>query len=55
MQDFLKALNIKSQNEGCSTGLHWINSKGEKIDSFSPVVANSSVLLLQQIKKVMKK
>ena len=35
--EFLKALNIKSQNEGCSTGEKWIGSAGEKIDSFSPV------------------
>lgn len=35
--EFLKALNIKAQNEGCSTGANWISSAGEKIDSFSPV------------------
>ncbi|HET9745430.1 MAG TPA: aldehyde dehydrogenase family protein [Chitinophagaceae bacterium] len=37
MQDILKVLNIKSQNQGCSTGSKWINSKGHKIDSYSPV------------------
>lgn len=37
MQDILKTLNIRSQNKGCSTGSKWVSSKGEKIDSFSPV------------------
>jgi aldehyde dehydrogenase (NAD+) len=37
MHDFLKALNVKSHNEGCSTGLNWIKSSGETITSFSPV------------------
>ncbi len=37
MQDFLKILKIKVENDGCSTGLHWIQSKKEKINSFSPV------------------
>ena len=37
MQDILKILHIDSQNQGCSTGSKWLNSKGEKIDSFSPV------------------
>ena len=37
MQDILKILTIDSQNQGCFTGSKWINSKGEKIDSFSPV------------------
>src|SRR5215207_3652807 len=35
--ELLKAFNIKSQNEGCSTGSVWIRSAGAKIDSFSPV------------------
>lgn len=35
--DFLKALNISSQNNGVSTGNNWIKTKGEKIDSYSPV------------------
>ncbi len=37
MQDILKILKVNSQNQGCSTGSKWINSKGAKIDSFSPV------------------
>jgi aldehyde dehydrogenase (NAD+) len=35
--DFLKTLNIESNNNGVSTGNKWIVSKGEKIKSFSPV------------------
>ncbi len=35
--EFLKALNINLQNPGVSTGLQWIKSKGEKINSYSPV------------------
>jgi aldehyde dehydrogenase (NAD+) len=35
--DFLKILKIESTNSGVSTGTQWINSKGETIDSFSPV------------------
>ena len=35
--DFLKALHINSDNTGVSTGLKWIESKGEKINSYSPV------------------
>lgn len=35
--DFLKTLNIQSQNAGVSTGKNWISSKGESIKSFSPV------------------
>ena len=35
--DFLKTLRIQSQNAGVSTGIKWIKSKGETIDSFSPV------------------
>ncbi|CAN5143150.1 aldehyde dehydrogenase family protein [soil metagenome] len=35
--DFLKELNISSQNKGASTGTEWIESAGEKIDSYSPV------------------
>ena len=35
--DFLKILRIESTNKGESTGTKWINSKGESIDSFSPV------------------
>jgi aldehyde dehydrogenase (NAD+) len=35
--DFLKALKIESDNKGVSTGTKWIESNGERIDSFSPV------------------
>lgn len=35
--DFLKTFNIGSTNNGVSTGAEWISSKGETIDSFSPV------------------
>jgi aldehyde dehydrogenase (NAD+) len=35
--DFLKMLRIESVNKGISTGTQWINSKGQTIDSFSPV------------------
>jgi aldehyde dehydrogenase (NAD+) len=34
---FLSQLKINKKNNGVSTGLHWINSKGEKLDSYSPV------------------
>lgn len=35
--DFLSTLKISSTNKGVSTGTKWIESKGELIDSFSPV------------------
>ena len=35
--DFLKTLGVEATNKGVSTGTQWINSKGETIDSFSPV------------------
>ncbi len=35
--DFLVQLGITAQNAGVSTGSAWINSKGEQIDSYSPV------------------
>jgi len=35
--EFLKELNILPENDGVSTGNAWRKSKGEKIDSFSPV------------------
>jgi aldehyde dehydrogenase (NAD+) len=35
--DFLKSLGIESINKGVSTGTKWVESKGETIDSFSPV------------------
>ncbi|HEV3250535.1 MAG TPA: aldehyde dehydrogenase family protein, partial [Puia sp.] len=33
----LKQLQIEDKNRGVSTGLHWMESKGPLIDSFSPV------------------
>ncbi|MCB0775249.1 MAG: aldehyde dehydrogenase family protein, partial [Chitinophagaceae bacterium] len=38
--EFLKTLQIQKDNEGVSTGNEWIKSKGEKINSFSPVNGN---------------
>lgn len=35
--DFLRTLGIQTENAGVSTGVEWINTGGEKIDSFSPV------------------
>jgi len=35
--DFLKTLKIQASNSGVSTGLKWLKSKGEKLDSYSPV------------------
>ena len=35
--EFLKALGIKEINKGVSTGSNWLTSKGENIQSFSPV------------------
>ena len=35
--EFLKNLKIESSNAGVSTGLTWLETKGESIDSFSPV------------------
>ena len=34
--EFLKALGIEGLNKGTSTGSEWIESKGEKIISYSP-------------------
>ncbi len=35
--DFLKTLQILSKNNGVSTGSQWLKTKGETIQSFSPV------------------
>jgi aldehyde dehydrogenase (NAD+) len=37
MKDILQSLQIQASNTGVSTGLKWINTNGEKIDSYSPV------------------
>lgn len=37
MQKILKQLKLSKMNAGTSTGNQWMNSKSEKIDSFSPV------------------
>lgn len=38
--DCLKNLGIKNNNNGASTGLYWFTTRGEKIDSYSPVDGN---------------
>ncbi|HYC40220.1 MAG TPA: aldehyde dehydrogenase family protein [Chitinophagaceae bacterium] len=35
--DFLKTLRLQEVNAGVSTGLEWITSSGETLDSYSPV------------------
>ena len=35
--DFLEKLSIQPANAGVSTGSEWLKSKGERIDSYSPV------------------
>jgi aldehyde dehydrogenase (NAD+) len=35
--DILSSLNINAQSSGASTGTKWMNTAGEKIESFSPV------------------
>jgi aldehyde dehydrogenase (NAD+) len=37
LNEILKSLGVKAQNDGCSTGLKWIAGKGPNIDSYSPV------------------
>ena len=37
ISEALKALGIKDENSGSSTGSKWMNSKGELIESYSPV------------------
>jgi len=37
VQSILKTLGIQENNNGASTGTNWMSSKGEKIDSVSPV------------------
>jgi aldehyde dehydrogenase (NAD+) len=37
MMDFLKSLKINTENSGVSTGSKWLQSRGEKINSYSPV------------------
>jgi aldehyde dehydrogenase (NAD+) len=37
--EFLKALSILKENQGTSTGINWIDSKGASISSHSPVDA----------------
>ena len=37
MQDILKQLGIESNNDGASTGQHWIAGSGKQIISYSPV------------------
>ncbi len=35
--EFLKTLKIKANNDGVSTGSTWLKTKGEKLNSYSPV------------------
>jgi len=37
MQKILKELKLSKHNSGTSTGLNWLEGKGEKLESFSPV------------------
>lgn len=37
IKEMLDQLGIQSENSGASTGSHWFATRGEKIDSFSPV------------------
>ena len=37
IKNILVQLNIESMNNGASTGGHWFNTRGEQIDSISPV------------------
>ena len=37
MQKVIKQLKLNKINSGTSTGLNWIDSKGEKLESYSPV------------------
>ncbi|MCB9224503.1 MAG: aldehyde dehydrogenase family protein [Crocinitomicaceae bacterium] len=37
IKDVLKELGIEEVNSGASTGNHWFATRGEKIDSYSPV------------------
>lgn len=39
IKEVLDELGIQAVNSGASTGTHWFNTRGEKIDSFSPVDA----------------
>jgi aldehyde dehydrogenase (NAD+) len=35
--EVLKTLGLEKENKGASTGAVWFDTKGEKVDSFSPV------------------
>ncbi len=37
IKEILSQLGIKEINSGASTGKHWFNTRGEQIDSYSPV------------------
>ena len=40
MKEILAQFGIEEVNNGASTGGHWFNTRGEKIDSVSPVDGN---------------
>ena len=48
---FLSQLKINKNNNGVSTGLQWIKSKGEKLDSYSPVNSKLIASLIGADKK----
>ena len=37
IKEILATFGIEKTNNGASTGSEWINTKGEQIDSYSPV------------------
>ena len=37
IKEVLSELGIQEVNSGASTGAHWFNTRGEQIDSYSPV------------------
>ncbi len=58
MDDVLKKLGISGNNYGASTGLKHISTKGQKIDSFSPVdgalIASVNAAMPEDFERVMK-
>lgn len=58
MQKTLKQLKLSKINAGTSTGMQWMNTKSEKLDSFSPVdgklIASVATTTKQDYEKVVK-
>jgi len=44
IKSILNQLGIKEVNSGASTGSYWFNTRGTKIDSYSPVDVNLLLL-----------